>query len=130
MKRLTLLFVALACMLSFSSCSNDDDAIVKDGKLNFDGRKIPYEPVDVSTLPQWLQDHVGKSLNFLYEGTWEGKHAYIRDGMHSSHYTTCVIGYMDYEDGTPIYYEIEDFEANGGWDMWKCIYIDPYWFEK
>ena len=113
------------------SCSSDDDNEPekpikyepKDGKVSMGGeygRDIPYEPIDVEDLPEWLQERIyaGKVYYIVCEGTWFGQRAFFYwDTFMSS------TGGFFLEDGTYVgeYALNYNFKDNGGWEGWVCI---------
>lgn len=132
-----ILWILAALMISFVavSCSGDDDNEPdktdepmryepKDGKVTMgDGeftRDIPYVPVDIKDLPEWLQKiiYAGKDFYIVCEGTWFGKRAFFYwDTFMSSS------GGFFLEDGTYVgEYDLNpNFRDNGGWEGWVCI---------
>ena len=129
-----MLWILAALMMSFVavSCSNADDSEPdepmryepKDGKVTMgDGeftREIPYIPVEIKDLPEWLQKiiYAGKDFYIVCEGTWFGQRAFFYwDTFMSS------TGGFFLEDGTYVgeYALNPKFRDNGGWEGWKCI---------
>lgn len=85
-----ILWILAAWLLTMVavSCSDDDDIDLsasigprfENGNVFIGKTKLPNDPVEIGTLPQWLQDEIGKETMFLLlEGTWKGERAYLFD---------------------------------------------------
>lgn len=129
-KKMLWILVALMSFMTVS-CSSDDDNEPekpikyepKDGKVSMGGeygRDIPYEPIDVEDLPEWLQIMIDRMSAFyiVCEGSWDGQRVYFCWCIFMSSF-----GGFYSEDGTLLgLYELnQDFVDNGGWEGWKCI---------
>ncbi|MCM1504517.1 MAG: hypothetical protein NC127_04915 [Muribaculum sp.] len=150
-----MLLAVLAAMMCWS-CKDDkeeemlnngsqDGPVLVDGKVVFGkggfdspgpdvvGIGVPYEPVDFDDLPEFVKDElvVPKRdkihiMDFVYEGTWKGNHAYVvyTDELLLS--SLLVVGHLYLADGT---YEgvprLDEFWDNVDMENdWKCIF---YW---
>lgn len=80
---------------------------------------LSYEPKDINTLPEWLQEDIYRWRNnpescTVLEGTWQGHHTYWFNHKGNPY----LINFFYLEDGTKSYYKPEEVD----WSKWKCIY--------
>ena len=80
--RLFLVMIS-ACLLlpvGMTACSSDEDNnIPAEKEISLANRRIPYQPMDVSSMPSWLAKQVGEyreSGMFVISGTWNGQPIY------------------------------------------------------
>lgn len=87
--------------------------------------ELPAEPIDLNTLPEWLQKKIMRpsinGQNFtLLKGTWKGQNAY----WYKSTRCPYLFNFFYFEDGTYSCYNYEDVD----WSQWKCVH-DWRWKE-
>lgn len=81
--------------------------------------ELIYDPKDIDTLPEWLQENiyswkVSPESCTVLEGIWQGQHAYWFNHKGNPY----LINFFYLENGNKSYYKPEDVD----WSKWKCIY--------
>lgn len=117
---LVMISVCLLLPVAMAACSSDEDNnIPAENEISLANRKIPYQPMDVSSMPSWLAKQVGEyreSGMYVISGTWNGQPIY-------NVYVTFMSSFagMSYDKdgeimkgGVEYFYEVED---------WTCIYF-------
>lgn len=136
----SILWILAAWLLTMVavSCSDDDDIDLsasigprfENGNVFIGKTKLPNDPVEIGTLPQWLQDEIGKETMFLLlEGTWKGERAYLFDKQWIPRLPQTLLVENQNPSLNCDYFEreFEYYEVN--WKEWKCIYHWK-WYNK
>ena len=132
MKKSLLLFGILVSLLVFTmtACSSDNDSaknILKSGDdvyFQYLQANVPYSPIEISEMPQWLQSRVsnpliGANRVIVYAGSFDGETVYDiepyswADNIYVPRFWDKDGNMLDQNQETDIVSKINN---------WKCVY--------